>query len=61
MSLTATIVSLISTIGCLILARRSSAFRQLGMNRTITYAVIWGAIILGLVMVLRMTGLRVGP
>lgn len=54
------IVSIISVIGCLILATRSSAVRNLGMGRSVRLALIWVAIIVGLVLVIQFAGLRIG-
>lgn len=61
MNTMATIVSIITAIGCLILATRSSALRNLGTGRTIRLALIWVAIIIGLVATIQFTGLRVAP
>lgn len=54
-----TIVGVISVIGCLILATRSSSFRNLGLSRTLQYALIWAAIIIGLVVLIQVTGFRI--
>lgn len=59
MNVTAMIVSIISVIGCLILATRSSALRQLGTKRMVVYALMWGAIIVALVLVIEVAGLRI--
>lgn len=59
MNATATIVSIIAVIGALILATRGSRFRELGASRTIRLALIWAAIIVGLAIVIQLTGLRI--
>lgn len=59
MSITAAIVSLVAVIGALVLATSSSQFRSLGAARIIRLALIWAAIIVGLVLVIQVTGLRV--
>lgn len=56
----ATIVTIIAVIGCLILATRSSALRNLGTAGTFGLALIWLVIILGLVATIQFVGLRVG-
>jgi hypothetical protein len=58
MSTAATIVSIIAVLGALILATSSAQFRDLGMSRMFRLALIWGAIIVGLVLVVQLTGLR---
>ncbi|SFG03495.1 hypothetical protein SAMN05518801_10617 [Novosphingobium sp. CF614] len=59
MNQAATIVSIITVIGCLVLATRSAALRGLGMARAFRLALIWAAIILGLVLAIQLTGLRI--
>ena len=59
MSAAAMIVSIIAVIGALILATNNSRFRSLGMARAIRLAFIWVAIIVGLVLVIQLTGFRV--
>ena len=59
MSMTAMIVSIISVIACLILVTRGAPFRNLGMNGTVKLALIWGAIIIGLVLVIQLSGFRI--
>lgn len=56
---TGTIVSIIAVIACLILATRSAPFRNLGMSGTVKYALIWVAIIVGLVMIIQVSGFRI--
>lgn len=53
------IVSIITVIGALILATNNSQFRNLGMGRKVRLALVWTAIIVGLVLVIHLTGLRV--
>ncbi|GGB98337.1 hypothetical protein GCM10011494_16040 [Novosphingobium endophyticum] len=57
MNTAATIVSIIAVLGALILATSSAQFRNLGMSRMLRLALIWGAIIIGLVLVVQLTGL----
>lgn len=59
MNTTASIVSLIAVLGALVLATRNSKFRDLGARRMLRLALIWGALIIGLVLVIQLTGLRV--
>lgn len=59
MNTAATIVSIIAVVGALILATRGSRFRVLTVSRTIRLALIWVAIIAGLVIVIKLTGIRV--
>jgi len=59
MSTTATIVSLIAVIGALILATSNSRFRSLGAGRMLRLALIWTGIIVGLVLLIELTGLRI--
>lgn len=61
MNLTAMIVSLISIIGCLVLALRNPQIRGLGGGQALRLAAIWAAIIIGLVMVIQWSGLRIAP
>lgn len=58
MNTAATIVSIIAVLGALILATSSAQFRNLGMSRMLRLALIWGAIIVVLVLVVQLTGLR---
>ncbi len=59
MSMTATIVSMISVLACLVLVTRGAPFRGLGASRTARYALIWAVIIVGLVLVIQLSGLRI--
>lgn len=59
MSTAGMIVSIIAVIGALILAMSNSGLRNLGMSRAIRLALIWVAIIVGLVLVIRLTGFRI--
>lgn len=60
MNAMATIVTIIVVIGCLVLATRSSALRDLGAAGTFRLALIWLVIILGLVATIQLIGLKVG-
>lgn len=53
------IVSIISVAACLILVTRGAPFRHLGSTKTIQYAAIWAAIIIGLVVLIQVTGFRI--
>lgn len=59
MNTTASIVSLIAVLGALVLATRNSKFRDLDARRMLRLALIWGALIIGLVLAIQLTGLRV--
>lgn len=61
MNMTAMIVSVISIVGCLILALRNPEIRGLGGRQVVRLVAIWAAIILGLVLVIQLTGLRIAP
>lgn len=61
MNSTAMIVSLISIIGCLVLALRNPQIRGLGGGQALRLAAIWAAIIIGLVIVIQWSGLRIAP
>jgi hypothetical protein len=54
------IVSIVSIVACLVLATRGAPFRGIGTARTVRYALIWAAIIIGLVLFLQVSGLRLG-
>ena len=58
MTTAATIVSIIAVLGALVLATSGSQFRGLDGRRKIRLALIWIAIIVGLVLVIQVTGLR---
>lgn len=58
MSATATIVGVISVIGALILVTSNSRFRQLGFSNGLKLALIWAAIIIGLVVLIQVLGLH---
>lgn len=49
---TGTIMSIIAIMACLLLVSRHSGFREMGAARAIRLALIWGAIILALVLVI---------
>lgn len=57
--MTATIVSIIAVLGALILATRNARFRNLGISRMVRLALVWLAIILGLLLVIQLTGIRI--
>ncbi|WP_159982204.1 MULTISPECIES: hypothetical protein [unclassified Novosphingobium] len=59
MSQTAMIMSAISLIGCLILVTRNSQLRSLGAGKTMRMVAIWAAIIIGLVLVIQLSGFRI--
>lgn len=61
MSQTAMIMSVISLIGCLILVTRNSQLRSLGTGKTMRLVAIWAAIIVGLVLVIQLSGFRIQP
>ncbi len=54
MSLMATIGSLIFVIGALVLAVRGLRSHNLPASQMVRYALIWGVIIVGLVLILRL-------
>ncbi|KHK91298.1 hypothetical protein [Novosphingobium malaysiense] len=53
------IVSVIAVIGWLILATRGAPFRRLGTRGVVKYALIWAAIIIGLFVVIQVSGFRI--
>lgn len=53
------VVSIISVLGALILVTSNARFRELGMRRKIRLGLIWVAIIIGLMLFIQVTGLRV--
>ncbi|GFM29497.1 hypothetical protein [Novosphingobium sp. PY1] len=53
------VVSIISVLGALILVTSNARFRELGTRRKIRLGLIWVAIIIGLVLFIQVTGLRV--
>ncbi len=61
MSTTGMIVSIVSVIACLILVTRGAPFRNLGASKAIRYAAIWAAIIIGLVLIIEVSGVRIAP
>lgn len=52
MTLTAMIVSMISIVGCLVLASRNPQIRGLGGGQALRLAAIWAAVIISLVLVI---------
>ncbi|AIT78962.1 hypothetical protein [Novosphingobium pentaromativorans] len=59
MNTTAMIVSIISVLGALILVTSNARFRELGARRMIRLGLIWVAIIVGLMLIIDVTGLRI--
>ncbi|WP_285021998.1 hypothetical protein [Novosphingobium sp. fls2-241-R2A-195] len=59
MTLTAMIVSMISIVGCLVLASRNPQIRGLGGGQALRLAAIWAAVIISLVLVIQWSGLRI--
>lgn len=59
MNQTGQIVSVIAIIGCLILAFRNSNVRSLGAGKALRLAAIWAAIIIGLVLVIQVSGFSI--
>lgn len=55
------IMSVISLIGCLILVTRNSLLRSLGTGKTMRLVAIWAVIIVGLVLVIQLSGFRIQP
>jgi predicted aspartyl protease len=59
------IVSVIALVGCLVLAFRNSEIRALGAGKALRmaaiWAAIWAAIIIGLVLVIQVSGFRIEP
>jgi hypothetical protein len=55
----ATIASIITVVACLFLVTRGSALRKLGTSGLIRLALIWGAIILGLTLLIEIIGSNV--
>ncbi|WP_041559003.1 hypothetical protein [Novosphingobium sp. PP1Y] len=53
------VVSIISVLGALILVTSNARFRELGTRRKIRLGLIWVAIIIGLMLFIQVTGLRV--
>lgn len=52
------IVSVMAVVACLFLATRSANIRQLGTRRALRLAMIWIAIIVGLVFAIHFAGLQ---
>lgn len=61
MNTTAAIVSMISIAGCLVLALRNPAIRNLEAGKAARLAAIWAAIIIGMVVVIQWSGYRIDP
>ena len=54
-------MSAISLIGCLILVTRNSQLHSLGAGKTMRLVAIWAAIIIGLVLIIQLSGFRIQP
>ncbi len=54
-----TIASIIAIVCCLILVTSGSRFRSIGLSKGLRYAVIWAAIIVGLVLAIQLSGVRI--
>lgn len=61
MNQTGMIVSVIAICGCLVLALRNSEIRSMGAGKALRLAAIWAAIIIGLVLVIQVSGFRIEP
>jgi hypothetical protein len=59
MSQTGMIVAVISVIGSLILVTRGSRFRSTPMGVKLKLALIWAAIIIGLVVIIQVSGFQI--
>jgi hypothetical protein len=59
MNQTAMIVSMIAIVGCLVLALRNSEIRSLSGMRALRLAAIWAAIIMGLALIIQVSGFRI--
>ncbi|MFT4054252.1 MAG: hypothetical protein QM681_07075 [Novosphingobium sp.] len=59
MNAIAVIVSMISIVGCLILALRNAQIRELGGRRILQLAAVWIAIIVALVWIIQWLGFRI--
>ena len=55
---TGSVVSIVAVLACLLLVSRNSGFRTMGSARVIRLALIWAAIILGLVIIIDIAGLE---
>ncbi|WP_231635880.1 hypothetical protein [Novosphingobium sp. ST904] len=55
------IVGIIAVIGALILVTSNSRFRSLPKSRMLKMALIWAVIIIGLVLLIQVTGFRIKP
>ncbi|WP_404481066.1 hypothetical protein [Novosphingobium sp. BL-52-GroH] len=55
------IVSVIAIVGCLVLAFRNAGVRSLGAGKALRMAAIWAAIIIGLVLLIQVSGFRIEP
>ncbi|EJL26944.1 hypothetical protein [Novosphingobium sp. AP12] len=55
------IVSVIAICACLVLALRNSQVRSMGAGKVLRLAAIWAAIIIGLVLLIQVSGFRIQP
>lgn len=61
MNQTGQIVSVVAILACLILALRSGNVRALSASKMVRMAAIWAAIIIGLMLVIQVSGFRIEP
>lgn len=61
MNQTGMIVSVIAIGACLVLALRNSEIRSMGAAKALRMAAIWAAIIIGLVLLIQVSGFRIEP
>ncbi|WP_313440207.1 hypothetical protein [Novosphingobium sp.] len=59
MSQAGLIVGILSVIGALVLATSHSRFRSMPRATTIKLALIWAAIIIGLVLIIQISGFQI--
>lgn len=59
MSQAGLIVGIISVIGALVLVTRHSRFRSMPRATTIKLALIWAAIIIGVVLIIQVSGFQI--
>jgi ABC-type amino acid transport system permease subunit len=55
------IVSVIAIVACLVLALRNSEVRSMSSGKALRMAALWAAIIIGLVLVIQVSGFRIAP
>ncbi|MBT0671386.1 hypothetical protein HT136_23735 [Novosphingobium profundi] len=59
MSFMATLTSILAILCCLFLVSGHSGFRQLGFAKSLRLGLIWAVIIVGLVLVIQVSGLQI--